>query len=165
MEFQLGPALVAGFVATLAMSATISMSRRMGMTQMPAFELITGSMVSGDERSARRIGLFVHYIMMGTILFGIGYAVVFSALDSASAVTGLVIGAIHGVVVGVVFMPMMPMMHPRIGSSPAGAVPGQLHLTAPGIMGKNWGSMTPMGVIAGHIVYGVVAALVYSSLV
>ncbi len=164
MDFNLGSALIAGFVATLVMSGMISMSRSMGMTQMPPFELITGSMMTRNEAAARRIGLFIHYVMMGTIVFGIGYALLFSALDSASASTGLVIGVIHGLVVGLVFMPMMPMMHPRMGAAAAGAVPGEVVLEAPGLMGKNWGSMTPMGVLAGHVVYGVVFALLYSLL-
>jgi hypothetical protein len=30
------------------------------------------------------------------------------------------------------------------------------------VLGKNWGAMTPAGLVMGHAVYGLVAALVYS---
>jgi hypothetical protein len=34
-------------------------------------------------------------------------------------------------------------------------------LKPPGVLGKDWGDATPAGVVAGHVVYGIVAALVY----
>ena len=38
-------------------------------------------------------------------------------------------------------------------------------LDPPGIMGVNYGKGTPLGLLMGHAVYGVVVALVYSALV
>ncbi len=40
---------------------------------------------------------------------------------------------------------------------------GEVEVAAPGILGKNWGAMTPVGFIMGHAVYGLVLALVYSA--
>lgn len=166
MEFVLWAALVAGFVATLVMTTMIKMSAAAGMTEMPSFELMTGSMMSGDEKTAKTIGAFIHYVMMGTVVFGILYALLFQALDSTTWLTGLAIGVVHGVVVGIVFMPMMPAMHPRMGGAVAADQRGVgIRLSSPGVMGKNWGSMTPMGVLMGHAVYGIVLALVYDALV
>lgn len=166
MDFVLWAALLSGFIATLVMTAMIKMSAAAGMTEMPSFELMTGSMMSGDEKTAKAIGAMIHYVMMGTIAFGIVYAVLFQVFDSASWLTGLAIGIAHGVVVGVIFMPMMAMMHPRMGEPAViGEQTGEIRLSAPGLMGKNWGAMTPMGVLMGHAVYGVVIALLYDAFV
>jgi hypothetical protein len=55
---------------------------------MPPIELVTGSMFSGDPETARRIGFVVHWIMMGTMIFGVGYAALFLAVGSASWLVG-----------------------------------------------------------------------------
>lgn len=166
MEFVLWAALLSGFIATLVMTVMIKMSAAAGMTEMPSFELMTGSMMSGDEKTAKAIGAMIHYVMMGTVVFGIIYALLFQAFDSASWLTGLAIGIVHGFVVGVMFMPMMPAMHPRMGEpAVVGEQSGEVRLSSPGVMGKNWGSMTPMGVLMGHAVYGVVVALLYDAFV
>ncbi|MDZ7678249.1 MAG: hypothetical protein U5K29_06835 [Acidimicrobiales bacterium] len=33
-----------------------------------------------------------------------------------------------------------------------------------GLLGKNWGAMTPVGFIMGHALYGLVLALVYDAI-
>lgn len=38
-------------------------------------------------------------------------------------------------------------------------------LAAPGVLGSRWGGMTPVGLLMGHVAYGIVAALVYQALV
>lgn len=42
---------------------------------------------------------------------------------------------------------------------------GEVRLLAPGLFAKNYGVMTPVGLVIGHVVYGLVVALVYSALV
>lgn len=170
MEFSLIGALAAGFVATAVMAALMKMSARMGMTDMPPMELVIGSMLTGDLDRARRVGTVVHWFMMGTIGFGLGYAAVFTGVGSASALTGILLGAVHGVAVGLVFLPMMPAVHPRMGANPTfdGTVQvsnGTVELATPGLFGARWGGMTPVGLLMGHVVYGLVAALVYQAIV
>ncbi len=170
MEFSIVGALIAGLVGTLVMSMMMKMAGAAGMTDMPPMELVTGAMVSGDEQQAKRIGFVVHWLMMGTVLFGLAYAAVFSLLDSAAWVLGLGVGVAHGAAVGLVFMPMMPAMHPRMSPTAVGASSvtvegGEVHLSSPGIFGKEWGAMTPVGLLMGHAVYGVVVALVYGAFV
>lgn len=170
MEFSIVGALVAGFVGTAVMSTMMKMSGRMGMTDMPPMELVTGSMMSGDPDRAKQLGVGVHWIMMGTIVFGLGYAALFNAFDTASWLTGVAIGAVHGLAVGLVAMPMMPAMHPRMTTEPAFAgtvdITGdRVELAAPGVLGSRWGGMTPAGLVMGHVVYGLVVALVYQAFV
>lgn len=171
MPFDLVAALLAGLVATIVMTAMMAGAGKAGMTQMPAMTLITGAMLSGDRQKANQLGAVAHFIMMGTVVFGIAYAALFAALGTASWVAGIVIGVVHGVVVGLVGMPMMGSIHPRMT---AGALPdggtvtesdGEVRLVAPGLFGKNWGGMTPAGMVMGHAVYGLVLALVYAAVV
>lgn len=170
MEFSIIGALVAGFVGTAIMSMMMKMAGKMGMTDMPPMELVTGSMLSGDPERAKQLGIGLHWIMLGTIVFGLGYAALFSALGTASWLTGILIGAVHGLVVGLVAMPMMPAMHPRMTTEPAFAgtvdtAVDRVELSAPGVLGSRWGAMTPVGLVMGHIVYGLVVALVYQAFV
>lgn len=99
MDLELVPALVAGFTGTVAMTAMMMMGKSMGMTSMD-IALITGGMMTDDEAKARRIGMMIHLVIMGTIVFGIGYGLLFQAFDSTSVVTGVLIGVVHGLVVG-----------------------------------------------------------------
>lgn len=104
---------------------------------------------------------------MGTVVFGIAYAASFAVLGTTSWFVGLSIGVAHGIAVGAVGMPMMASVHPRMtASTPAGAETviesaGDIALVAPGLFGRNWGGMTPAGMMMGHVVYGLVLALVY----
>jgi hypothetical protein len=170
MHFDVIAALVAGFMATVAMTVVMGFAKARGLTRMPSFELVTGSIVSPDLEQARKAGLLIHYGLMGTVVFGIGYGAVFSMLDSATWLDGLIVGLIHGFVVGMLFMPALPALHPRVEPALTG-VGGPVvrsrdgvWLKPPGVLGKDWGDGTPAGVVAGHVVYGIVAALVYGVL-
>jgi hypothetical protein len=110
----------------------------------------------------------IHWIVMGAVVFGLGYAAVFVAVGSAAWPVGALTGLVHGAAVGLVFMPMMLAMHPRMSAAPATAVPStasEVRLSAPEVLGSHWGSMTLVGLLAGHVVYGVVVALVYGLIV
>lgn len=167
MEFSLLGALVGGLVATIVMSAMMKTASSMGLTQMPPMHQISGTMFSGDEDVANKIGFAVHYAMMGTVVFGLIYAGIIAAVGVNAVLAGVVIGLVHALIVGGMAMPMMPAMHPRMGKVPVsggGTVTqehGELRLSAPGFFGARWGTMTPAGVIAGHVVYGLVLGLVY----
>ncbi len=174
-DFNAVGALVAGFAATIVMTAMMTMASKAGMTNMPPMPLVMGSMMSGDRRKAMTIGAVLHYIVMGTIVFGIGYALLFQVFGSSAWGVGLAIGVVHGLAVGLVFMPMMPAMHPRMEAQLVGAgapadgavvqeVGGEVRLSGPGILGKDWGGMTPAGLLMGHAVYGLVLALVYTAM-
>jgi hypothetical protein len=170
MHFDVIAALVAGFVATVAMTVVMGFAKAKGLTRMPSFELMTGSLVSSDLEQARKAGLLLHYGLMGTLVFGIGYGAVFAMLDSSTWLDGLIVGLIHGFVVGMLVLPAMPALHPRVEPALVGAGGTVIRsrdgvwLKPPGVLGKDWGDGTPAGVVTGHVVYGIVAALVYGVL-
>jgi hypothetical protein len=108
---------------------------------------------------------------MGTIVFGIVYAGIFAAIGTAGWLTGLMVGLLHGVVAGL-FMKMMGATHPRMeavshfaGDETWHREADGLHIAEPGLFGANYGKMTPIGLLMGHAVFGLVFALVYSAVV
>ncbi|HUP32698.1 MAG TPA: hypothetical protein VM184_06650 [Gaiellaceae bacterium] len=161
-------ALVAGFVATVVMAALMRMGASMGMTRMDMMVML-GSMFRRDEAGARRLGTPIHF--MNGLVFGLVYGVAWWALgpDPANAWwIGLVFGAVHAVV-AMAMMPVMSSMHPRVreraGQVEGGPVAGDVALPPFGFGGTGFGSMTPVGILMGHLVFGLVWGLVLAWLV
>lgn len=171
MEFNILAGLLAGFIGTIAMTAMMKGATAAGMTNMPGMPLIQGAMATDDPDKAKKIGMVMHVIVMGTIVFGIAYAAIFSVLGTAGWLTGLVVGLVHGVVAGL-FMKMMGGTHPKMeavsnftGDTTWTHDATGIHIAEPGLFGKNYGSMTPMGLLMGHAVFGIVVGLVYTAIV
>lgn len=136
-------AIIAGLVGTAVMTALMMTAPSMGLPKMDIIGLL-GSMVSEDEGQARLIGTVMHFAM-GSI-FAIVYALLWSSgIGAVSWLWGIIFGLVHGVIVAVV-MPMMLNMHPRPPQLEGGA--GML-----------------MGMLAGHVLFGLVVALVYGAFV
>lgn len=148
-EMSIFGAIVAGLVSTVVITLIMAMAPKMGMPKMDMVGML-GSMFGGENRT---LGLVIH-LMMGT-LFALLYAYLWSVgIGSPGVGSGAVFGIVHWLIVGLV-MGGMPMMHAGIKS---GAV------QAPGVyMTKNGGAMGFMGGLIGHIVFGIVVALVYAA--
>lgn len=171
MTFEFWPALLGGFIGSLAMTALMRASIAMGMTNMPPMPLIQGAMFTDDPGRAKKIGMFSHVIMMGTVVFGLLYAALFTWLGTAGWLSGAVIGLIHGVVAGT-FMKVMGQTHPRM--EPVASFTGDeawshdaqgLRIADPGLFAKNYGGATPVGLLMGHAVYGLVLGAIYAALI
>jgi uncharacterized membrane protein YagU involved in acid resistance len=134
-------AIIAGLAGTAVMTMLMYIAPLMGMPKMDMLGML-GSMITANKGSVRWIGLIIHF-MMGAV-FAIIYALLWSlGIGSATWLWGLVFGAIHGVV-AIVMIPMMMRMHPR----------------PPEMAG---GPLTMVGQLMGHLVYGLVVALVYAA--
>lgn len=144
-------AVIAGVVASLVFSLVLMMAPKMGMPKMGIVSLL-GSMFSPQTNLV--VGWMMH-LMMG-IVFALIYAFLWSlGIGAPTWVGGLVFGAVQWLIVGLV-MGMIPMMHAGIKS---GAV------KAPGLwMTNNGGLMAFMGGLVGHMIFGIVIALVYAAL-
>jgi hypothetical protein len=143
-------AVIAGVVATLVFTMVLMMAPKMGMPKMDIVSLL-GSMFGKPNQA---LGWMMH-LMMG-VVFTLIYAFLWAnGIGAATWTGGLVFGAVHWLIVGVV-MAMIPMMHAGIKS---GAV------QAPGMwMTNNGGTMAFIGGLVGHMIFGVVVALVYAAL-
>ena len=151
MEPNIVMAVISGFIATAAMTLLMTMAPRMGMPEMDMPALL-GSMFGAPGN--RMMGLAMHF-MMG-IVFGVIYALLFSAILGTSVlVLGVIFGIVHWLIAGTM-TGMMPMMH-------AGIKSGQV--AAPGIFMTNLGGMMGfVGGLMGHVVFGLVFAIAYQAL-
>ncbi len=143
-------AVIAGLVSTVVFTTVLMMAPKMGMPKMDIVGLL-GSMFG---RPNQALGWMMH-LMMG-VIFALIYAFLWSnGIGAATWTGGLIFGAVHWLIAGLV-MGMIPMMHAGIKS---GAV------QAPGLwMTNNGGAMAFMGGLVGHMIFGVVVALVYAAL-
>ena len=143
-------AILAGVVGTMAISMVMAMAPKMGMPKMD----IVGMLSTMFGEPNRVLGWIMHF-MMG-IIFALVYALFWSAgIGTPSVHSGLLFGAVHWLIVGLI-MGMIPMMHVGIKSG---------SVQAPGIwMMNNGGGLAFMGGLIGHLVFGVVVALIYNSL-
>ncbi len=171
ITFDVVAALVAGLVGSIAMTVLMQAASAMGMTRMPSMPLLQGSMMTDDASKATRIGIVTHIVMMGTVVFGLIYAALFVAFDASGLLVGAGIGLVHGIIAGFGML-MMGAMHPRMVPPPVAddgdvvtTTPGELRIVEPGLFAKNYGPMTPMGLLVGHVVFGLVVGLVYDAMV
>lgn len=134
-------AIVAGLAGTAVMTVLMTMAPMMGMPKMDIMGML-GSMFTANKGTATGLGFVMHF-MMGAA-FAIIYALLWNAgIGSVTALWGLIFGAVHAVIV-IMIMPMMVGMHPR---------PPEMES----------GPMTMVGQLMGHLVYGLVVALVYAA--
>ena len=151
-------AVVAGIAGTAAISLLMAMGPKMGLPKMAIWEIL-GAMF--DPRGNHALGWTAHFMM------GIVFAIVYTALWSAgigapTPVWGVVFGALHFVVVGL--MTLAPARSAGVGGMPlmhAGIKAGTVK--APGVLMLNQGVMGLMGGLVGHILYGLVVALIVAA--
>jgi hypothetical protein len=143
-------AIIAGLVGTVAISMVMAMAPKMGMPKMDIVDML--STMFGKPN--RTLGWMMHF-MMG-IIFALIYSFIWAiGVGSATWLFGLIFGAIHWLIVGMV-MGMIPMMHVGIKNGEVGA---------PGLwMTNNGGLMAFVGGLMGHMVFGLVVALIYNLL-
>lgn len=151
MDFTLinwGAVIVAGLVATAVITMLMYAGPVMGMPKMDIAQMI-GSMVLPVGGNAFAMGMLMHFVM--GVIFAIVYALVWLGLEiTPSWWTGLIFGAVH-FVVAAMGMGMMSFVHPEIKAG---------RLSNP--MGGGVRGMTGMlGMLIGHLVFGVVVALIY----
>jgi hypothetical protein len=130
--------LVAGFIATVVLSAIMVIKGMMGV--MP--ELDVAAMIGMMMRASVMVGWIVHF-MIGTIAWGGGFALLYDHIPGSNAVVkGIGFGVAAWVGMMIVVMPM------------AGA----------GLFGMTFGIMAPIMTLLLHIVFGAVLGGVYGML-
>lgn len=140
-------AVISGLVGTIAISAVMAMAPLMGMPKMD----IVGMLSTMFGKPNKVLGWIMHF-MMG-VVFALIYAFLWSiGIGSAGWLSGLIFGAVHWLVVGLM-MAMIPVMHVGIKNS---------DVEAPGLWMTNQGGVLAfIGGLMGHMIFGLVAALVY----
>lgn len=140
-------AVISGILGTFAISAVMAVAPMMGMPKMDIVDML--STMFGKPN--RVLGWMMH-LMMG-VVFALIYAYLWSlGIGSPGWLSGIIFGAAHWLVVGLM-MAVIPIMH-------AGIKNGDVE--APGLWMTNQGGMLSfVGGLMGHMVFGIVVALMY----
>lgn len=129
---------VAGFVATVVLSIMMMAKGMMGV--MPELDVI--HMLSAMMGAPAIMGWIGHF-MIGTLAWGIGFAVLYGMIPGGSAVT-------KGIMFGVAaWLGMMIMVMPMAGA---------------GVFGMAMGIMAPMMTLVLHVIFGAVLGIVFARL-
>lgn len=130
--------LVAGFIATVVLSAMMVIKGMMGL--MP--ELDVAAMIGMMMGASVTVGWIVHF-MIGTIAWGGGFALLYDQIPGGNA-------AVKGIVFGVAaWLGMMILVMPMAGA---------------GLFGMSLGIMAPIMTLVLHILFGAVLGGVYGLL-
>ena len=135
---MIGKGIVAGFVATVVLSAMMLMKHSMGlMPELDPIAMITA--IAGASSPA--VGWIGHFAI-GSIFWGVGFAIVSPYLPGPSWSRGVIFAAGAWVMMMTVVMPM------------AGY----------GLFGFGLGTMTPVATLVLHAIFGLVLGGVYGVL-
>lgn len=141
-----------GFVATGALSTVLQGSQGIGLSRL-SLPFLIGTIFTGNRDHAYIYG-FVFYVVGGWV-FAFMYYLVLSSVQLHHWWFGALLGALHGLLLLIVVLPILPHIHPRIATEYDGPT-AQRRLEPPGFMGLNYGRMTPLITIFGHILYGAI---------
>jgi len=139
-------AVISGMLGTFAISAVMAVAPTMGMPKMDIVDML--STMFGKPN--RILGWIMH-LMMG-VVFALIYAYLWSlGIGSPGWLSGIIFGAAHWLMVGLM-MAVIPMMHVGIKNG---------EVEAPGLwMTNQGGGLAFIGGLMGHMVFGLVVALV-----
>ena len=141
-NFSINSAVIAGLVATVAMTMFTFMAPLMG------FEMNIPKMLSSTMGAPIVVGWLAHF-MIGTIL-AVTYAAIYLPYtkQSAGVKSGLIFSIIPWLMAQIIVMPMMSMMNG--GSYASGLFSGSI--------------MIAMASLIGHLLFGVVLGLLYKQI-
>ena len=150
--------LVWGFAATVLLTTLMAGSQGLGMTRMNIPYLL-GTMFTPDRDRAKALGVVMH--LANGFVFSLVYVAAFHAWGGPAWWKGALIGLVHSAFVLTVGMAAMPGLHPRMaGESRGPTVVRQLE--PPGFLALHYGVQTPISIVLGHLVFGIVLGVFYA---
>jgi hypothetical protein len=145
-------ALAGGFVGTLVLTTGLRLSNVLGLTRMD-IPLLLGTVVTTRRRWASVAGYFLHFV--NGLVFSLGYAAIFAAVDQAGWLFGGALGLVHAAFAGSFANIILPAIHPRMGSPFTDAKQTPI-LEPPGFMLRNYGPHTVLVTVVAHVAYGAI---------
>lgn len=128
--------IIAGLVATAVLSMMMFAKGKMGV--MPELDII--AMLASKMGGAAMMGWAAHF-MIGAVLYGIGFVVLYNLLPGKGAVAkGVLLGVLGWLMMMLVVMPMMGM----------------------GMFAMSLGMMAAGMTLVLHIIFGAVLGFVYA---
>ncbi len=144
--------LVWGFAATVVLTTLIAGSQGLGMTRMNLPYLL-GTMVTPDRDRAKPLGVVIH--LFNGWVFSAVYVAMFHLWGGPALWKGAAIGFVHAAFVLVAAMPALPGLHPRMASESRGPTAAR-QIEPPGFLALHYGIQTPISIVVGHLVFGLI---------
>lgn len=151
-EIDWAGAVVWGVVATAAFTLFSVLGGATGMTRMDLLDLLGSTLAPVGTAASRTLGALIHHTNGALLAVAWAYGVALVDLP-ANWATGLLWGAIL-TVLALWMMSAMGSVHPAIRHG---------EQQDPGPAATNFGRMTPVGSLMGHLVYGLVLGLAYDA--
>ncbi len=144
-EISWPDAIVWGIAATIVFTLFSIVGKAMGMTRMDLLELL-------GSTASRAIGAVIHHVNGALLAIAWAYGV---------ALVGMPANWLTAIVWGVILWVLALLMMSTIGAVHPAIRRGEQE--DPGPAATNFGAMTPVGSLMGHLVYGLVLGLTYQS--
>ncbi len=150
-----------GLIASAGMATMLEGAQLGGLSRM-SLPFLFGAFAVEDRRQAIIVGYFLY--LAGGWIFALLYALVLGEVAPAGLWTftgvGLALGLAHGAFLITVFLPLLPLVHPRLASGYDG--PDALsRIEPPGAFGLNYGRGTPVVTVAAQALYGLIMGIGY----
>ena len=140
-------------MGTLVLTTGLRLAQVVGLTRMD-IPLLLGTAFTEDIRRAQAIGYMFHFF--NGLLFAVAYWLVFEAVGQSGWFFGAILGVVHAAFAGGALVNvLLPVVHPRMGSVWSDAEETPL-LESPGFMLTNYGRLTVLVTLVGHIAYGAI---------
>lgn len=152
--------VVGALLGTFVMTAIMEAAQAVRVTRI-SIPFMLGAMVSQRRATIRVAGFAMH--LVNGLIFALGYALFFEALDRSDWWVGAIAGALHGALALVILLPVLPEVHPRMATDDQGPEPTPM-LQPPGFLALNYGTRTPLVTILAHVAYGGIIAALYAPL-
>ncbi|PKW17108.1 hypothetical protein [Saccharopolyspora spinosa] len=145
-------ALAGGFIGTLVLTTALRAANELKLTRID-IPFLLGTCVTVNRSRAKALGYLAHFVFGE--LFALGYYGLFVALGTSSWWLGALFGLVHGMFAGTALVNiLLPVVHPRMGTNLTSA-PQSALLEPPGFLLLNYGVVTPIVSLLGHVLYGV----------
>ncbi len=152
--------LLWGFVGTIVLTTLMTLSQGARWTRI-SFPYILGSMVTPSRDKAKLLGFGIH--MVNGWAFSLIYILAFHSARAFGLWPGILGGLIHGSFVATLGMWLLPGLHPRMASEQQGPTVMR-QLEPPGFLALNYGLATPVSILIGHVIYGMILGGLYRPL-
>ena len=157
-DIDIGATLLAGFLATVALTVLMSAAQALRLSRM-SLPLMIGTVFRVGRELSLIAGMVLH--TAGGWVSAFVYAAFFEVWG-ASVWFGAVLGASHALFVLAVLLPISPGFHPGMASARQGPSPTR-SLQPPGFMGLNYGVGSAVATFVAHVAYGVILGAMYPS--
>jgi|SRR5215217_5596627 len=144
-------ALAGGFAGTLVLTTILRAASELRLTRMD-LPFLLGTAFTANRVRAKALGYALHFL--AGLIFALIYYALFVAIDESGWWLGAIFGLVHALFAATALVNLLlPLVHPRMGSSLTGANTIAL-LEPPGFLMLNYGRETLLATIVAHIAYG-----------